>query len=181
MINKLSQKLFLLMFKIAAMFVSAGIPAWFIYDKMFKDGVKVMPIIDVSIALSGALVLMIWGNWIKKKFYRKLQSIDTVEELGQVPETNFVLVRILKSIEIIFPFVIVAFLVKGIASAWPAEVIYQPFFWLLYCMLGGVIIMIVHDGFQLHFTNINLVDKNLAMKKKVEKLERDRELQLERR
>ena len=60
---------------------------------------------------------MIWGNWIKKKFYRKLQSIDTVEELGQVPETNFVLVRILKSIEIIFPFVIVAFLVKGIASA----------------------------------------------------------------
>lgn len=93
--------------------------------------------------------------------------------------TNFVMVRILKSIEYLFPFLIVAFLVKGISGVWPVNIIYQPFFWLLLCLLGGVLVMIVHDGFKAHFTNINLIDRNLAMKKNVEKLERDREMHIE--
>ena len=57
------------MFKIAAMFVSAGIPAWFIYDKLFKDGVKsYAPIIDVSIALTWCSRLTDMGEiGLKKK------------------------------------------------------------------------------------------------------------------
>ena len=52
--NKLSQKLFLLMFKIVAMFVSAGIPVGLFTISCLKTELK-LPIIDVSIALSGAL------------------------------------------------------------------------------------------------------------------------------
>lgn len=175
---KVKQFLTLLAFKILAAFVSIGIPAWFIYAKLFSGEVKVEPIIDVGIALMGVLMLLVWSGWLKAKFYRKLQSVDVVEELGQTPQTNFVMVRLLKSIEYVFPFVIIAFLVKGIASVWPVEVIYQPFFWLLYCLAAGVVIMIIHDGFKTHFTNINLIDRNLAMKNKVEQLENKRERQL---
>lgn len=176
---KTKQFIILTSFKILAAFVSIGIPAWFIYDKLFRSGIRVLPVIDISIALAGVILLLVWSSWLKRIFYRKLQSIDTVEELGQVSQTNFIMTRILKSIEYIFPFIIVAFLVKGVASVWPIELVYQPFFWLLYCLGGGVVIMIIHDGFKTHFTNINLIDRNLEMKKKVEKLEKDREIQLE--
>lgn len=169
---KIKQFLVLLSFKILASIVSIGIPALFIYLKLFKGGVHVKPIIDVSVALMGIILLVVWTNWLKKVFYRKLQSIDTVEEMGQITNTNFVVVRILKSIEYLFPFIIVAFLVKGIASVWAVEVIYQPFFWLLGCLIGGVVIMIIHDGIKKHYTNLNLVENNLNMKKKVEKLAR---------
>lgn len=171
---KIKQFLVLLSFKILASIVSIGIPALFIYLKLFKGGVRVTPIIDVSVALMGIILLVVWTNWLKKVFYRKLQSIDTVEEMGQITNTNFVVVRILKSIEYLFPFIIVAFLVKGIASVWAVEVIYQPFFWLLGCLIGGVVIMIIHDGIKKHYTNLNLVEQNLQMKKKVEKLARSK-------
>ena len=89
---------------------------------------KVFPIIDVSIALFAIVILLVWTNWLKKVFYRKLQSIDTVEEMGHNTNTNFVIVRILKSIEYIFPFLVVAFLVKGISDVWDSATIYVPFF-----------------------------------------------------
>lgn len=177
---KIYQRIILLLFKLSAIGISVGIPAWFIYDKLILDGGRVVPLIDVSVALGLVIILLIWSNWLKKIFNRRLQSIDTVEELGQIPQTNFIMSRILKSVEYIFPFMIVAFLVKGIATAWPTQVIYKPFFWLLYCLLGGVLIMVVHDGFKTHFVNLNIVDRNLRLKQRTEVAEQRRALKLNR-
>lgn len=177
---KIYQRIILLLFKLSAIGISVGIPAWFIYDKLILDGGRVVPLIDVSVALGLIIILLIWSNWLKKIFNRRLQSIDTVEELGQIPQTNFIMSRILKSVEYIFPFMIVAFLVKGIATAWPTQVIYKPFFWLLYCLLGGVLIMVVHDGFKTHFVNLNIVDRNLRLKQRTEVAEQRRALKLNR-
>ena len=90
--NKIGQFFILLLFKILAAFVSFGIPIWFIYEKIFTGDIIVRPAIDVSIAFVGMIILLIWSSWLKKVFNRKLQSIDTVEELGQVTTTNFILV-----------------------------------------------------------------------------------------
>ena len=170
--NKTSQFLILLSLKILSIFISIGIPTIFIFIKICNNGTKIVPIIDVSVALFAIVILLVWTNWLKKVFYRKLQSIDTVEEMGHNTNTNFVIVRILKSIEYIFPFLAVAFLVKGISGVWDSATIYVPFFWLLGCLVGGMVIMIIHDGIKKNFTNLNLVEQNLEMKKNVEKLAR---------
>ena len=98
--NKISQFLILLSLKILAIFISIGIPAIFIFIKICNNGTKIVPIIDVSIALFAIFILLVWTNWLKKVFYRKLQSIDTVEEMGHNTNTNFVIVRILNPLSI---------------------------------------------------------------------------------
>ena len=37
---------------------------------------------------------LVFSKWILKKYERKLQAIQTVEEMGQTPATNFIIVRI---------------------------------------------------------------------------------------
>ena len=127
--------------------------------------------------MTGVILLLIgivFSGWIMKVYNRKLQAIATVEELGQVPVTHFVITRILKMAEILIPLAALAFIFRGITNAEiriPAHIIMRD---IIIWVTFGFIILILHDYLKTNFTNRKIVNDALKLDIKKEKLKRKR-------
>ena len=93
--------------------------------------------------------------WLRRIYYRKLDAIATVEEMGQHTQTNFVVVRLLKTMEYILPFAFLALFMKGLTYIQvPPQKIFVDILW---AMFAGVIVFIFHDGLKNYFITKNEV------------------------
>lgn len=174
---KMSRKLILLGIKILGYSVTFLIPFIMLYRQLFHNSIQKAQI-NFGIAFIALALLAIWMTWLKKIFYRKLDAIATVEEMGSKTATNFIMVRILKSLEYTLPFIVLTFFMRGLKYIeLPPE---KLFYDILLAFLGGFLILILHDGLKNHFINLTLVEESLELENKVETLKKKQAVKLSR-
>lgn len=112
---------------------------------------------------------LIFSGWIMKLYNRKLQAIATVEEMGQKPVTNFIITRILKLLEILFPLAALTFLFKGITDVnitIPANIIMRN---IIIWVVSGFIILLVHDFLRNLFLNRKVLREAIKLEDRINK------------
>ena len=81
--------------------------------------------------------------------------------MGQNTQTNFVMTRILKTIEYVAPFAFIAFFMKGLSyiEIKPHAVFVQ----ILYYFAGGFVILILHDALKSYWVNQMIIRKAIKL------------------
>lgn len=122
--------------------------------------------------LIGVILLVIgiiFSKWIIKLYNRKLDAIAVADELGVTPETNLIVTRILKLIEILFPLAAFAFIFKGLTDiniSTPPNIVLSD---ILTWVVIGFIILIIHDFFKTLFLKNKKFRETIKLENKIEK------------
>lgn len=169
---KFLEKLTLAVLKIIGYGITAILPFKMILDSLFI-GQETKAIISFSVAFFALIVFFIWTLWLRKIYYRKLDAIATVEEMGQNTQTGFVMSRVLKTLEYTLPFVFLTMFMKGLTYIdIPPQAVFSNILWLF---LGGFLVLVLHDAVKSHFVNemiirdaVRLDDNKKAFRKKQE-------------
>lgn len=169
--NKLLQKISLWALWIIGTIVSFGLPLYTIYKNLIK-GQETKVIYSMSSALILFVLFLIISRWVMKIYERKLQAIATAEEIGVVPATNFIIIRILKQLEILLPIGIIGIMLYGMTFIEkPSYIVFAD---LAKWVILGLVFYLAHDGLKVHYKNINLVSESISMDDKKEKLRQKR-------
>lgn len=122
--------------------------------------------------LIGTILLVIgiiFSKWIIKLYNRKLDAIAVADELGVTPETNLVVTRVLKLIEILFPLVAFGFIFKALTDiniSTPPNIVLSD---IIKWVVVGFIILIVHDFFKTVFLNNKKFRETVKLENRIEK------------
>ena len=131
-------------------------------------GQSAKAVINFSVAFLTLGVFISWLLFFKKIYERKLQAIAVAEELGKKPITNFIVVRLLKALEYMLPFVILAFLMMGLNEV---SSVPQAIFWNILAYQGaGLVVYIIHDYIRNYFLDANELEAALVTEMKVDAL-----------
>lgn len=174
---KLFQKIILSFIKLVGVGLTIALPFEMIYSTLFK-GQTLKAIINFGAAFLLLIFLFIWLMWLRRIYYRKLDAIATVEEMGQHTQTNFIVVRLLKTMEYILPFAFLALFMKGLTYIQiPPQKIFTDILW---AMFAGVIVFIFHDGLKNYFITKNEVANALKLDMKKEELKKKQQIKMSR-
>jgi len=170
---KLLHKLILWALTGVALLLTFALPLYLLVDKLFiGQGIKA--IINFGFAFALLFVLIIWMLWLRRIYFRKLDAIATVEEMGAKTATNFVVVRILKTIEYVIPFAFLALFMKGLTYVQiPPQQVFTDILW---AMLGGFIVFLFHDFLKNYFIDQKEIADALTLDMKKEKLKQKQEI-----
>jgi len=151
---KLYEKLILLGLKILASLTTFVFPIVMLYNKLII-GQSTKAIVNFSVAFFMLGLFLIWILWLRRIYFRKLDAIATVEEMGQNTQTNFVIVRVLKTMEYVLPFAFLALFMKGLSylQVTPQAVFVN----ILWFFLGGFLIFLAHDAIKNHYINKQII------------------------
>jgi hypothetical protein len=173
---KLLQKIILVSIMVVGIGLTFVLPFHLIYKNLF-EGQELKAIINFGAAFFLLIFLFIWLLWIRRIYYRKLDAIATVEELGQKTQTNFIVVRLLKTMEYIIPFAFLALFMKGLTYIdIPPQKIFVDILW---AMGAGVVVFLFHDGLKNYFITKNEVEMALKLDEDKEILKKKIKIKME--
>lgn len=113
------------------------------------------------------IILIIVKNLIGKRINRKLQSIDIADELGVIGQTPIWLKRILQSLEIIIPFVVLALILYGLDKVTvPSHEIITDMLWFVVFGMAG---LFGHDYLKKGWMIEMLIDKEIQLQDNIQK------------
>jgi hypothetical protein len=147
-------------------------------NKLFI-GQETKAIINFSMAFALLGIFLVWILWLRRIYYRKLDAIATVEEMGQNTQTNFVMARILKTIEYVAPFGFIALFMKGLTyiQIKPHAVFVQ----ILYYFGAGFLILVLHDYLKNQWINEMIIRKANQLDDAKNKMRQRQEIKISRR
>lgn len=155
--------------------VSFGLPLYTIYSNLIR-GQETKVIYSISTALILFILFLVISRWIMKIYERKLQAIATAEEIGVVPITNFIVIRILRQLEVLLPIGIIGIMIYGMSFIGIPP--YLVFADIAKWILLGLVFYLVHDWLKVYYINKNLVEDQLILQDNVNRL-RERRHQTE--
>jgi hypothetical protein len=174
---KLLQKIILGIILVIGIGLTIALPFNMIYSTLFK-GQALKAIINFGAAFLLLIFLFIWLLWLRRIYYRKLDAIATVEEMGAKTQTNFIVVRLLKTMEYILPFAFLALFMKGLTYVQiPPQKIFVDILW---AMGAGVIVFLFHDGLRNYFITQNQITNALKLDEDKDKLKTKIKIKMER-
>jgi hypothetical protein len=107
---------------------------------------------------------------LKKRYNRRLQSIDVADELGVNGSTPILLRRSLLLLEVAIPLTVISLFLYGLKLIetvdFPSHKLFLEFqLWFI----GGLAIMLIHDYLKAHFRRVQAINNHIKFEKKVEK------------
>jgi len=154
---KLKQKLVLLPLWVIALFITSIVPLLYLYKNLFQDIIDHRARINFGIAFILLILFVINMIVLRRKLRIKEQSISVAEELGIKPQTNFIVSRIIKSLDYTIPGTFFYFLMKGLSAIdVPPATIFRDI--LMYFGIG-ICVFLVHDYLKNHYIVINELER----------------------
>lgn len=93
--------------KYSGLVVALGLDGWLIYDGFITQDVNYQHKIGfIGLMILFIVFVIVWG-WLRDKINRKLQSIDTANEMGVVGQTSILWKTVLNFIGVIVPLTLV--------------------------------------------------------------------------
>lgn len=165
--KKIGQTISLWILWVIGTIITFGLPLYSVYKNLIK-GQENKVIYSMSSALILFIVFLVLSRWVMKIYDRKLQAIATAEEIGVVPATNFIIIRILKQLEMILPIAIIGVILYGMTFI---EIPPYLVFTDLVKWIGlGLVFYLAHDWLKVHYKNKNMISEAVAMDEKKDNL-----------
>lgn len=173
------RKFWLFLINLAGLLVSIGIPLAFVVNAIYSS-IEIETVDKPKVAFSFVaaglmLILMIvYAKWIKKLFDRKLQALAVVNEIGMYSSKPVIWNRLLKTLEYVFPAIVMLIFVRGLRvvfSLYPIfDQLYRINVWFIILLAIGSVIYLVADFVKIAFMNRQKVEDELSSELKKDKL-----------
>lgn len=157
-----------------------------LFDKKITDKGESLLIL---IAFAAVLIFfaIIYVKVIKKRINRRLQSEDTVEALGAVPARSIIWKNIFKSLELLFPILMVTLILVAVNILFIDDYnfVYDDYknlsegftilYWLVISAASGIVLgmifNIINDSIKIKLIRRQIVDNEIKRRREVEKKE----------
>lgn len=101
------QKTKTILIRLIGFLISLGLISWLIANEFIMIDVALKYKATFGGLLITFILFIVFGGWLNGKINRKLQSVDTVEELGEVGKSNPLIIEIYKHAIIVIPIALV--------------------------------------------------------------------------
>lgn len=157
---KITQRLILAGLKLIAIAMTLFGSVGLLYEKLFKTATKNTQI-NLGILFGLIVVMIIFYKYIMKWLNRKLTASTVADELGVVGTSNFILIRVFRTLEYVLPFIVITYGMKTLAKCkLPADTIFMQ---IVIYMLAGAAIFLVADYFKIQFLKDTEIRKSMKL------------------